>query len=70
MSIRLAASVSLLPTRSRTSARGLAPHLGICRPEITSKATFYFVIAVLVVVDIVPGGYQQKLLTIDSAAEQ
>lgn len=70
MSIRLAASVGLVPTRSRTNARGLAPHLGIFRPEITSKATFYFVIAVMVVVDIVPGGFQQKLLAIDSATDQ
>jgi hypothetical protein len=30
--------------------------------ELMSKATFYFVIAVMVVIDIVQGRYQKKLL--------
>ena len=44
---------------------GHLAHIKIFGNEITpmSKTTFYFVIAVLIIVDIVQGKYQKKLLT-------
>ena len=35
--------------------------------EAMSKSTFYFVLAVLIVVDVVQGRYQKKLLALDEA---
>ena len=40
---------------------------GISSIEPMAKSTFYFVIAVLVLVDVVQGRYQKKLLAIDDA---
>ena len=47
-------------------------HLHLFHQEITamSKATFYFVIFVLVVIDIVQGRYQRKLLAAQSRARE
>jgi len=46
------------------SEGGHLAHLEIFNNKITqmSKATFYFVIVILVIVDIVQGRYQKKLL--------
>lgn len=51
---------------------GHIAHLMLFDNEITpmSKTTFYFVIVILVVVDIVQGRYQKKLLALQEAKEE